>query len=79
MDNLARQQDQILARLERAKIGGECAPVLNKEESASAWLERPGEPKPKVANEKPQGVTVDYDRLLQAWKDNKVMPEGVKG
>ena len=83
MDNLAKQQDQVLARLERAKIGGDCAPKLNKEESAEYWFKKSEggkyEPKPKVANEKPQGITVDYDRLLQAWKDNKVTPEGVKG
>jgi glycerol transport system substrate-binding protein len=34
MDNLARQQDQILARLERANIGGDCAPKLNPERTA---------------------------------------------
>ena len=37
------------------------------------------EPKPKLENEKPQGVTVDYDLLLGAWVDGKVMPEGIKG
>ena len=79
MDNLAKQQDQILYRLERLKIGGDCAPKLNKEESAETWLQRPGEPKPKVANEKPQGLTVNYDRLLQAWTENKVMPDGISG
>ena len=83
MDSLAKQQDQVLARLERAKIGGECAPKLNKEETAEYWFERSNngefEPKPKLANEKPQGATVDYDLLLGAWRDGKVMPEGVRG
>ena len=32
MDNLAKQQDQVLARLERAGIGGDCAPKLNPED-----------------------------------------------
>ena len=83
MDNLAKQQDQVLARLERAGIGGDCAPKLNQEETAEAWFAKSNngefEPKPKLANEKPQGVTVDYDTLLQAWVDGKVMPEGIKG
>ena len=83
MDNLAKQQDQVLARLERAGIGGDCAPKLNPEESAESWFAKSNngefEPKPKLANEKPQGVTVDYDKLLQAWVDGKVMPEGIKG
>ena len=69
MDNLAKQQDQVLARLERAGIGGDCAPKLNPETSAEDWFEKSNngefEPKPKLANEKPQGVTVDYDLLLQ--------------
>jgi len=83
MDSLAKQQDQILARLERAKIGGDCAPKLNPETSAEDWFKKSNngefEPKPKLANEKPQGSTVNYDVLLQAWKDNKVMPDGIKG
>jgi glycerol transport system substrate-binding protein len=79
MDNLAKQQDQILARLERAKIGGECAPKLGEEQTAEHWFEQPGAPFPKLENEKPQGVTVDYDRLVGAWRDGKVMPDGVKG
>ena len=36
-------------------------------------------PRPKLDNEKPQGVTVDYDQLLNAWKAGKVMPDGIKG
>ncbi|MDF1586766.1 ABC transporter substrate-binding protein [Rhodospirillales bacterium YIM 152171] len=79
MDNLASQQDRILQRLERAGIGGECAPKLNEEEDPQVWLDREGAPKPKLDNEKPQGATVDYDRLLAAWKENKVMPDDVKG
>ncbi|MDX6749649.1 ABC transporter substrate-binding protein [Geminicoccaceae bacterium 1502E] len=79
MDNLASQQDRILQRLERAGIGGECAPKLNEEEDPQVWFDRDGAPKPKLANEKPQGATVDYDRLLAAWKENKVMPDDVKG
>ncbi len=83
LDNLAKQQDQVMARLERAKIGGDCSPKLNKEESAESWFAKSEggtrSPKPKLANEKPQGVTVDYDLLLSAWKENKVMPDSVKG
>jgi glycerol transport system substrate-binding protein len=79
MDNLAEQQDRILQRLERAGIGGECAPKLGEEQTAEHWFEQPGAPFPKLANEKPQGVTVDYDKLVGAWRDGKVMPEGVKG
>ena len=78
MDNLAEQQDRIMERLQRAGVFEECGPRLNEPREASYWLEQPGAPKPPLENEKPQGVTVDYDQLLQAWADGKAMPEGVK-
>ena len=31
-------------------------------------LDQPGAPKPKLANEKPQGITVDYDELIKRWQ-----------
>ena len=68
MDALAAQQDRVLERLERAGIQGECGPKLNPEEDPAAWLARPGAPKPKLANEKPQGETVPYDALIEAWR-----------
>jgi len=78
MDNLAEQQDRIMERLERAGVMEECGPQLNEPREASYWFEQPGAPKPELENEKPQGVTVDYDRLLQAWADGNAMPEGIK-
>jgi glycerol transport system substrate-binding protein len=72
MDNLAKQQDQVLARLERAGVQGECGPKLNKEQSAQSWFDQPGAPKPKLANEKPKGETIAYDELLKTWKEEKV-------
>ncbi len=77
MDNLASQQDRIMERLERAGVFAECGPQLNEEREASYWLEQPGAPKPALENEKPQGVTVDYDQLLQVWAEGEAMPEGV--
>lgn len=74
MDNLAREQDEVLRRLERAGVQGECGPKLNKEVDESVWLNRPGAPKAKLANEKPQGMTVNYDKLIEAWRQGKAMP-----
>ena len=73
MDNLAKEQDKIMMRLERAGILGECGPKLNKPRDESYWLNQPGSPKAKLANEKPQGETVDYDQLIKAWKAGKAM------
>ncbi|RCK43605.1 ABC transporter substrate-binding protein [Thalassospira profundimaris] len=68
MDNLAKSMDQVLQRLERAGIGGECAPKLNEERDAQYWFDQPGAPKAKLANEKPQGETVNYDDLIAEWR-----------
>ncbi len=72
MDNLAKQQDRVLQRLERAKVQGECGPKLNKPRGAEYWLKQAGSPKAKLDNEKPRGETVDYDQLLQAWREGRV-------
>ncbi len=72
MDNLAREQDRILRRLERSGIQGECGPKLNKEQNESVWLDKPGSPKAMLANEKPKGETVDYDQLIQTWREERM-------
>jgi glycerol transport system substrate-binding protein len=72
MDNLAREQDKILKRIARSKVQGDKGPKLNKERDESYWLNKPGSPKAKLANEKPQGETVDYDKLIQAWREGRV-------
>jgi hypothetical protein len=33
-------------------------------------------PQRKLANEKPQGVTVDYDELLKTWKAQAPVKKG---
>ncbi len=71
MDALAAQQDRVLERIERAGIQGDCGPALNPEEDPEVWLQRPGAPKAKLANEKPTGETVPYDELIQAWREGR--------
>ncbi len=72
MDSLAEQQDNVMERIERAGIQGDCGPKLNEPRDAQYWFDQPGAPKPKLANEKPQGITVDYDELVKSWKDGNV-------
>jgi len=72
MDNLAREQDRVMQRLQRSGVQGDKGPKLNPKKDPSYWLNQPGAPKAKLANEKPQGETVDYDQLLEAWKAGKV-------
>jgi glycerol transport system substrate-binding protein len=71
MDNLANSMDRVMERLGRAGIGGDCAPKLNEKKDAQYWLDQPGAPKPKLANEKPKGETVKYDDLIQAWREGR--------
>ncbi len=72
MDRLAAEMDQVMARMqsadEKAGVYGGCGPRLNAESDSSVWLNKPGSPKAKLANEKPQGETIDYDELVKRWK-----------
>jgi glycerol transport system substrate-binding protein len=67
MDKLAKEMDDVMARLERAGMKN-CAPKLNKEKDAKTWLDEPGAPKAKLANEKPKGETVPYEELIKSWQ-----------
>ena len=71
MDALAEAQDTVLERLARHGVLGECGPALNEPRDAAEWLAEPGAPKPKLANEKPQGETVAYEDLIAAWKEGR--------
>jgi glycerol transport system substrate-binding protein len=71
MDRLASEMDTTMARMqaadEAANVYNGCGPRLNPETDPAEWLAKPGAPKPKLANEKPQGVTVNYDELVARW------------
>ncbi len=67
MDSLAAQQDRVLERLARHDVMGDCGPKLNAEKDPSVWLQAPGAPKAKLAEEKPPGQTISYDELIATW------------
>ncbi|HWO20043.1 MAG TPA: ABC transporter substrate-binding protein [Kofleriaceae bacterium] len=67
MDKLAKEMDDLMSRLERMGMKN-CAPKLNPEKDPKVWLDEPGAPKPKLANEKPKGETVSYDELIKSWQ-----------
>jgi glycerol transport system substrate-binding protein len=50
----------------------QCAPKLNPKKDPASWMSDKGAPWTKLANEKPKGETIAYDKLLQAWKDGRV-------
>ena len=70
MDRLAEEMDVTMARMQRADEGanvyGGCGPRLNEPKDPSEWLGKGGA-KAKLANEKPQGKTVNYDELVARW------------
>ena len=68
MDALCQAQERVLARLERAGVQGDIGPKLNEERDPEYWLNQPGAPKAKLANEKPTPITVDYDELIKSWQ-----------
>ncbi|WP_280817574.1 ABC transporter substrate-binding protein [Variovorax sp. TBS-050B] len=71
MDNLADEMDNVMARLQRAGMA-HCAPKLNAKGDPNKWLSDKNAPWKKLANEKPKGETIDYNKLLTAWKEGKV-------
>ena len=72
MDSLAAAQDDVMARLEKSGVQGDCGPKLNPKTSAEDWFAKAKAngtiaPQPKLANEKPKGETIDYDTLIKSW------------
>ena len=72
MDSLCAEQEKVMERLERANVQGACGPKLNPRTSAEEWHKKAEAggtlaPQRKLANEKPQGETVDYDALIKSW------------
>jgi glycerol transport system substrate-binding protein len=74
MDNLAEAQDDVLARIERSGVGGNCAPRLNDERDPDEWLAEPGAPVERLDDERGEPVTVDYDELLATWEAGDASP-----
>jgi glycerol transport system substrate-binding protein len=72
MNNLAREMDRVMERIQRSGTQGEKGPKLNAVRDEAYWLNQPGSPKPKLDNEKPQGITVEYETLIQAWREGRV-------
>ena len=71
MDRLAAEMDSVMARMqaadEKAGTYGGCGPRLNKPVDPAIWLNKPGAPKAKLANEKPKGETIAYEELIKRW------------
>jgi glycerol transport system substrate-binding protein len=75
MDRLANEMEDVMARMqeadEKAKTYGGCGPRLNAKKKPDEWLGKPDGPKAKLANEKPKGITADYDEIVKRWTQAK--------
>ena len=72
MDRLAKEKDQVMARIGRSGLQGDCGPKLNPRKRPDYWYDQPGAPKPKLANEKPPGQTIPYDEIMKMMADGKL-------
>lgn len=73
LDNLAEAQDELLARLQELGTMELCEPRISEPQDPQYWLDQAGAPKPKLPDEEGQGLTVDYDELLQAWREGRAI------
>lgn len=68
MDNIAREQDTIMARLKLKSY----SPVLNREKRADEWLNNhPDDVSPKRPREREKPMTLPYGEILKRWEGKK--------
>jgi glycerol transport system substrate-binding protein len=70
MNELAAAQDEVMIRLEQSNPDAPCAVKMNPEMDEQYWIDQPGAPVAKLANEKPAGETINYDELVKRWASN---------
>jgi glycerol transport system substrate-binding protein len=68
LDALCEEQEKVMERIERSGVQGDIGPKLNEPQDAQFWLDAPGAPVAKLENEDEEPKTVDYDTLIQSWK-----------
>lgn len=68
LDALCTQQEKVMARIQRSGIQGDIGPKMNQPQDPQIWLDAPGAPVAKLANEQPKGETIAYDELLKSWQ-----------
>ena len=71
MDTLTEEMDGVMGRQKCAGMA-HCVPKLAAKSDPAKLLSNDCALWAKLANEKPKGETINYDKMLQAWKDGKV-------
>ncbi|MDG2136530.1 MAG: carbohydrate ABC transporter substrate-binding protein, partial [Luminiphilus sp.] len=68
LNTLCAQQEKVMARIQRSGVQGEFGPKLNAQKDPQIWIDAPGSPVAKLANERPRGETIAYEELIKSWK-----------
>lgn len=71
LDRLAEQMEQTMQDIGREGRMVRCAPRLDAPRPPGRWFSGGGAPRARLADEKPPGKTIDYDTLLEAWRDGR--------
>jgi glycerol transport system substrate-binding protein len=68
LDALCEEQEKVLERIEKSGVQGDIGPKMNEPQDPQVWLDAPGAPVAKLENEDETPMTVNYDELIQSWK-----------
>ncbi|MDP3261912.1 MAG: ABC transporter substrate-binding protein [Tabrizicola sp.] len=69
LDSLCAEQEKVLERIERAGVQGDIGPKMGEVMDAQYWIDQPGAPVAKLANEDEEPKTISYDELLKSWQN----------
>jgi len=68
LDALCAEQEKVMERIERSGVQGDVGPKMNEPQDAQIWLDAPGAPVAKLADERGTPETISYDELLKSWQ-----------
>ncbi|WP_431300873.1 carbohydrate ABC transporter substrate-binding protein [Tabrizicola sp. BL-A-41-H6] len=69
LDSLCAEQEKVLERIERAGVQGDIGPKMGEVKDAQYWIDQPGAPVAKLANEDEEPKTIAYDELIKSWQN----------
>jgi glycerol transport system substrate-binding protein len=66
LDALCAEQEKVMERIERSGVQGDIGPKMNEPQDPQVWLDAPGAPVAKLADERGTPETISYDELLKS-------------
>ena len=68
LDALCAEQEKVMERIERSGVQGDIGPKMNEPQDPQIWLDAPGAPVAKLADERGTPETISYDELIKSWQ-----------